>query len=143
MEPGPKLVRFVLLVFNFIRFYQFYVSLGDNWCCLICFTYRLLTCSCMPMLTTQFSILTYDSNLSMHVCLYLHITWHSSYHSLGSFLTPLNLHVQISELGQTWILLLRTKLTLWSRQTSCGFSPLFCLPLIGSWYLLVAREQLL
>ena len=144
MISWPKLVRLVLLVFSFILFYQFYrfyVSLGDNWCCLICFAYHLLACSCMPILTTRFLMHAYDSDLSIHVCLSLHATWHSSYHSLGSFLTPLELDVQISEIGQTWILLLRIKLTLRSRQTSYGSSPLFCLPLFGSWYLLVARDQ--
>jgi len=48
MESWPKLVRSVLLVIDFIRFYRFYrfyVSLGDIWCCLIYFIYRLVTCS--------------------------------------------------------------------------------------------------
>jgi len=80
--------------------------------------------------------------LSVHMYLPLHATWHASYHSLGSFLTPLDVHVQISELGLTCILLLRTKLTLWSRQTRYGSSPLFCPP-FGSWHLLVAHEQVL
>ena len=45
MEPWPKPVRSVLLVISFIRLYQFYVSLGDIWCCLVYFIYRLFTCS--------------------------------------------------------------------------------------------------
>ena len=38
MGPWPKLVQSVLLVIGFIRFYRFYVSLGDIWCCPIYFT---------------------------------------------------------------------------------------------------------
>ena len=30
----------------------------------------------------------FDSDLSIHVCLSLHATWHSSHHSLGSFWLP-------------------------------------------------------
>ena len=74
MESWPKFVRLVLLIFGFIlfyQFYQFYVSLGDNWCCLVYFTFSLLICSCMPMLTIQFSIHTYDSDYRYtYACLY-------------------------------------------------------------------------
>ena len=59
MELWPKIVRLILLIFNFIQFYQFYwfyVSFEDNWYYLICFIFRLLNCSCMPLLTTKFSI---------------------------------------------------------------------------------------
>jgi len=38
------------------------------------------------MLTIRFS--TLDSDLSIHVCLSLNATWHSSHHSLGSFWLP-------------------------------------------------------
>jgi len=27
----------------------------------------------------------FDSDLSLHVCLFMHVTWHSSHHSLGCF----------------------------------------------------------
>jgi len=37
------------------------------------------------MLATRFSMHAFDSNLSKHVCLSLHATWHSSHHSLESF----------------------------------------------------------
>ena len=70
------------------QFYRFYVSLGNDWCCFICFTYRLLACSCMIILTTRFLMYAYDSKLSIHVWLSLHATWHSSYHSLGCFWQP-------------------------------------------------------
>jgi len=42
------------------------------------------TYSCMPVLTTQFSMHDYDSDLSIHVCLSIHATWHSHHHSPGS-----------------------------------------------------------
>jgi len=48
----------------------------------------LSTCSCMHVLTTQFSIHVYDSNLSVHMCLSLHAIWHSHHHSLGSSDSP-------------------------------------------------------
>ena len=35
------------------------------------------------VLTTLFLMHVYDSDLSIHVCLSLHATWHSPYHSLG------------------------------------------------------------
>jgi len=38
------------------------------------------------------------SNLSIHVCLSLHATWHSPYHSLESSDSPRS-HVQVSKLG--------------------------------------------
>jgi len=110
---------------QFYQYYQTFFSLGDNWCCLICFTYYLHICSCMPVLTIPFSMFVYKLNLSRHVWLSLHATWHSG---LGSSLTPLDLYIQISELGQTWILLLRTKLTLRSRQSSCSSMPFFASP---------------
>jgi len=99
----------------------------------IYFTCYIIACHCVSLLRHNFQYLLIDLNFSIHMCLSLHATWHSSYNSLGSFLTPLDFYVKISEFGQMWILLLRTKLTL----------PLFCLYLVGSWHLLVARDQLL
>ena len=84
VEPWSKLVRLVLLVFNFIRFYQFYVSLGDIWGCIIYYTSRLFNFFCMRMLTTRFLIHAYDLDLLIHECLSLHTTWHSQHHSLES-----------------------------------------------------------
>jgi len=57
------------------------------------------------MLTMWFSMHAFDSDLLIHACLFLHATWHSSPTYWG-VLTPLDLHVQISEFG------------------ACGFSPL-------------------
>jgi len=51
-----------------------------------------------PCLWHDFKYMLFYWDLSIHVCMTLHATWHSSYHLLGSFLTPLGLHVQISEL---------------------------------------------
>jgi len=34
---------------------------------------------------TRFSIYTFDSDLSIHVCLSMQATWHSSCYSLESF----------------------------------------------------------
>jgi len=107
MEPWPKPAQSVLLVIGFIRFYRFYrfyVSLGDIWCCPIYFTSLLFTysyliipcvfsagchllylsCSCMHVLTTRFSIHVYALDLSIHMCLSMHATWHSHHHSLRS-----------------------------------------------------------
>jgi len=53
--------------------------------------YHLLSSLCLllyAVLTTRFLMHVYDSNLSIHVCLFLHATWHSQHHSLGSS-TPL------------------------------------------------------
>ena len=108
IEPWPKPVRSVLLVIGFIQFYQFYVSLGDIWCCPIYFTSRLFTCSyptipcvfssgchllylfcsCMHVLTPRFSMHVYALDLSIHMCLSMHATWHSHHHLLGSFDFP-------------------------------------------------------
>ena len=63
-------------------------------------TCSMSTSSCMFMLTTRFSMHDYDSVLSLHVCLSLLATWHSYHHSPGEFyLTPLDPHVQVMELG--------------------------------------------
>jgi len=43
---------------------------------------------CMLVLTIRFSMHFYDSNLSIHVCLSMHATWHSHHQSLGSFDSP-------------------------------------------------------
>ena len=46
------------------------------------------SCFCMLVLTIQFSMHVYDSDLSIHVCLSMHATWHSHHHSLGSSDSP-------------------------------------------------------
>ena len=46
-------------------------------------TCYISTCFCMPVLTTRFNDV-YDSNLSIHVCLFSHVTWHQHHHLLGS-----------------------------------------------------------
>ena len=65
-------------------------------CSLLDITYYLFTCSCISVLMTRFSMHIYKSDLSIHVCLFLHATWHSPYHSLGSFWLP-------------WILMFRSR----------------------------------
>ena len=87
IEPWLKLVWLVLLVFDFIWFYQFYVSLGDNWCCLICFTYTSLPTHVCPSSRHDFQYMLFDSDLSMHVCLSMHTTWPSLHH-FGEFWLP-------------------------------------------------------
>jgi len=61
-----------------------------NWFCHICLPYHLVShsCSCMLVLMTQFSMHVYDSDLSIHMCLFLHATWYSQHHSLGSSNSP-------------------------------------------------------
>jgi len=54
------------------------------WVFLLDITYYLSTYSCMLVLTTRFLMHVYDSDLSTHVCLSMHSTWHSHHHSLGS-----------------------------------------------------------
>ena len=54
--------------------------------CLI--SLAISTCSCMPVLTTQFSMHIYGSDLSIHVCLSMHAIWHSHHHSLGTSDSP-------------------------------------------------------
>ena len=65
--------------------YRSYESL--IWACItgfVIFTCCLLACSSMPVLTIRFSMHVYDSDSSIHLCMFLHATWHSSCHSLGS-----------------------------------------------------------
>ena len=58
----------------------------------------------MPVLTTHFSMNVYDSDLSIHMCLSLHATWHSPYHSLGSSDSPGSSSLSF-EAWRLWILL--------------------------------------
>ena len=51
---------------------------------LFLWAFTLSTCSCMPVLMTQFSMHVYDSDLSIHMFLSLHATWYSHHHSMGS-----------------------------------------------------------
>ena len=74
-----------------------------NWFCHICerithITWCCTSCSCMYPHDTIFDICFSDLILSIHMCLLVHATWHSFYHSLGSFLTLLDLNVQIPKL---------------------------------------------
>ena len=75
-------------------FWSYYESsLLDIICC-------ISTCPCMLVPTIQFSMHVYDSDLSIHVCLSMLATWHSYHPLAGEFcLTPLDSHVQVSELG--------------------------------------------
>jgi len=59
-------------------------------CSLLDITYYFFACSSMPVLMTQFSMHVYKSNLSIHVCLSLHATWHSPHHSLGVSDSPIS-----------------------------------------------------
>jgi len=72
-----------------------------NWFCHIFFTCFLIACSCMYVLMTQFSIHDFDTDLSIHVCLSLYTTWHSSCHWLGNFWLPWTL-VQILKFRPRW-----------------------------------------
>ena len=69
MESWPKPVQSDLLVIGFIRFYRFYVNLGDIWCCHIYFTSRLFTCSYLiiPCIFSTGCHLLYPSCSCMHV----------------------------------------------------------------------------
>ena len=58
-----------------------------NWFCHICITWYLISCSCVYNHYTVFDICFFESVLLIHVCLLVHVTCHSFYHSLGSFLT--------------------------------------------------------
>jgi len=97
--------------------------------CVFSAGYRLLylSCSCMLVLTTQFSMRVYNSNLSIHVS-YLCTPLGIRITTPWGVLTPLDPHVQVSELGLMWVFLLRTNLTLRSRQTNCSSSPFLALP---------------
>jgi len=53
--------------------------------------------SCVLVLTMRFSMHVYDLDLSMHVCLFMHATWHSDITRWG-VLTLLDPHVQVSKL---------------------------------------------
>ena len=51
-------------------------------------TCYISTCFCMLVLMTRFSMHVYNLDLSIHVCLSLHIIWHSHHHSLESSDSP-------------------------------------------------------
>jgi len=102
MESWPKLVQLVLPVFSFIQFYRFYVSLEDNWCCLICFTYCLLTNSYMPVLMTRFSIHALLIRIYRYTCACRCTPLGIRHTTRWGVLTPLHLRVQILELGSRW-----------------------------------------
>jgi len=89
----------------------------------------MFECACAH--DTIFDICFSNFDLSIHVWLPVHVTWHSFYHLLGSFLTLLDLHVQILELELKWTHPPKIELILWSSPTSCS-SSLSSLPLTGS-----------
>ena len=102
-----------------ITLYHTYSKLDIDYC--------LSTCSCMLVLTTRFTMHIYDLDLSIHMCLSQQPSGFRITTRRG-VLTSLDPHVQVSELGLTWIFLLWTQLTLRSRQTSCSFSPFLSPP---------------
>ena len=110
MYPGYGDVRYMVYIWGFSCWDYSFDALISWICnlslynrfCYIHFTWCLIFSSCVPVLMTLFSIYAFDSDLSIHVCLSMHATWHLSYHSLGSFLTPLDLHVQILDVGPWW-----------------------------------------
>ena len=97
------------------RFYGYYyiscsypaLSLVSYSTSLLFFPYHTMStsclifiCSCLLLLTTRFSMHVYNSVLSIHVDLFLHAIWLLPHHSPGEFyLTPLDPHVQVMELG--------------------------------------------
>jgi len=62
-----------------------------NWFCHICLSYYLMP-YVRGMLMTWFLIHAFDSDLSIHMWLSMHATWHSLL--VGEFLTPLDPHIQ-------------------------------------------------
>ena len=69
----------------------------------------------------------------VHVWLPVHATWLYFTHSLGYFLTTLDRHIQISELGLKRTLQLRTRLTLRSKRTSSRSFQTCLSSFYGSW----------
>jgi len=60
-----------------------------NWAYIIGFTKFTLLAASLPPPVCLFSrhgfqYILFDSDLLIHVCLSMHVTWHSLYHSLGS-----------------------------------------------------------
>ena len=56
-----------------------------NWFCYICLSYHLMSHYIVWLCSWHVFNACFDSNLSIHVCLTLHATWHSQHHSLGSY----------------------------------------------------------
>ena len=75
----PYLLYFSSL-YLLISYYTMCISAG---CHLL-----YLSCSCILVLTTRFSMCVYDSDLSIHVCLSLYAISHSHHHLLGSSDSP-------------------------------------------------------
>ena len=76
------------------------------------------------MLTTRFLMHAFNSDLSIHMCLSLHATWHSPL--VGEFPSPLDPHVQILELracGFSRLLIRVRSECMDHRQTSPGPYP--------------------
>ena len=118
--------RFYLI----LSVYRFYVSLGDIWCCLVYFIYRLFICSyhlyhACSQLDINYCVSTYSCMLvlmtrfTMHIMTrfhrytyaYLCTPFAINITTRRGVLTPLGPHVQVSEFGLTWIFLPKTKLT--------------------------------
>jgi len=67
--------------------------------CIYHFTWCLRSCLRVPMLMTQLSTSAFKLDLPIHMCLFVHAVWLHFTYSLDYFLTILDLHVQIPELG--------------------------------------------
>jgi len=82
MNSGYGDVRYKVHIWGFSCLdYSFDVLISQignlalyNWFCHIYFTYYLLACSCMFVLTTRFLIHAFDSELFAHVCFFMHAT---------------------------------------------------------------------
>jgi len=59
-----------------------------NWFYHFYFSYYLLACSWCLCSWHDFQYMLFNSDLSLHVCLTLHATWHSSCYSLSCFWQP-------------------------------------------------------
>jgi len=113
--------------------------------CIYWFTWCFRLCFCVPMLTTQFSTYAFQFDLSIHMCLLVHATWPHFTYSLGSFLTTLDLHVQISELRVCGFSLLLIRVAQRKRGLLVNRSELFlpAPPTRLQSFLVIAREILL
>ena len=89
------------------------------------FTWCLRSCLSVHMLTTRFLTYAFQLNLPIHVCLLVHATWIYLMYSLGSFMTTLNLHVQILKFRACGFSLLLLRVAQQKRGLSVDCSELF------------------
>ena len=90
IEPWLKLMQSVLLVIGFIRFYQFYVSLGDIRCCLVYLIHCLITCF--------YHLISYMFQLDIELLslyLFLHVCSHDTVFNAYLWLGFIDTHVLI------------------------------------------------